>query len=63
MTSDLEYSVYKGQNSRDDSGKMCKSYGLVEIYLKVPKSNPVVLLFIAKGWLVYSFKSGGGNIC
>ena len=48
MTRDIEYSVRKGQNSRDDS--LCKSDAQVDIYLKLLliKSNPVIFLLIAK---------------
>ena len=46
--SDVEYSVHKGQNSRDDN--LCKSDVQVDINLKLPliKSNPVAFLLITK---------------
>ena len=45
---EVEYSVHKGQNSRDDN--LCKSDAQVDIYLKLLliKSNPVIFLLIAK---------------
>ena len=57
MTSDVEYSVHKVQNSQDDT--LCKSDVQVGIHLKLLliKLNPVVFLLIAKGQLVRNFKS------
>ena len=45
---EVEYSVHKGQNSRDDN--LCKSGAQMDIYLKLLliKSNPVIFLLIAK---------------
>ena len=42
---------------------LCKSDTQVDIYLKLLiKSNPVVFLLIAKGYLVCTFKSLAGKI-
>ena len=45
MTRDVQYSVYRGQSSRDHN--LWKSDVQVDIYIKLTKSNPAVV-FIAK---------------